>query len=296
MLNIGIDRDQGVVYEGKGHYGRAVWPFPFITPARILFASEEPLIAEKSSDSITTACRFREDFFDPISRIRRGRFYFAQGTQPSEWLVQRHPALPVEGATTESRDLRKLLESFYGESVWHKFLEKKPEQPLVLLGRDERFTIWTIINIEVISTGDELVTLKARSGLGILPVIEADMIPQAFRSRVSQSLNAFADEVYRAAPISVIDRARDAASQVLLAHFEATGKKAEELGALANRLEQEKKVIAASAAKIIARLHARAKPVERERREMRAIREEDAQLATQCVGTLLCELGWADWP
>jgi len=296
MLNIGIDRNQGLVYEGTGHYGRAVWPAPIITPARVVFASEGPLIAESSSGSITSACRFREDFYDPISRIRRGRFYFAQGTQPTEWFVQPHPALPFEAANADRRELRKSLENFHGESIWHKYIQGKREQPLVLLGRDDRFTVWTIINIEVVSTGEELVTLKGRSGLGVLPVIYADKIPASFCARVQETLDAFVDEVHRAAPVSVIDRARDAANQILLAHFGASGKDALELGALANRLEDEKLIIGASAAKIIARLHARAKPVERERRVLRAIREEDAQLATQCVGTLLCELGWADWP
>jgi hypothetical protein len=52
----------------------------------------------------------------------------------------------------------------------------------------------------------------------------------------------------------------------------------------------------AAAAKIIARLHARAKPAEEARRPMRPVREQDAELATQCVGTILCELGWAEWP
>ena len=109
-------------------------------------------------------------------------------------------------------------------------------------------------------------------------------------------MDAFVDEVHRAAPISVIDRARDAASQILLAHYQSDNGPPKDLMDLAKQLEGHKKIIAAGAAKIIARLHSRGKPTEREkRREMRAIREEDAQLAIQCVGTLLCELGWADW-
>jgi hypothetical protein len=74
-----------------------------------------------------------------------------------------------------------------------------------------------------------------------------------------------------------------------------TGNSAQDLRALAKKLEEEKKIIAASAAKIIARLHARAKLAERERRELRAIREQDAQLAAQCVGIILCKLGWTNW-
>jgi len=295
MLSLGIERHLGLLYEGSGNYGRAVWPAPIVTPAKIVFESEGPLVAERSSDSVTSACRFREDYYDPIARIRRGRFYFAEGQQPAEWFLQPHPAMPFEHAETDKHGLRKELHTLRGKSVWQEYIKGRQEQPLVLLGLDDRFTIWTIIDIEAISTGEDLVTLKARSGLGILPVIDFNKVPEAFRAGVDESLNAFADEVHRSAPVSVIDRARDAASHVLLAHFELTGKDARDLGQLAKRLDDENMTVAASAAKIIARLHARAKPVERERRDMPPIREQDAQLATQCVGTILCELRWAAW-
>jgi len=53
--------------------------------------------------------------------------------------------------------------------------------------------------------------------------------------------------------------------------------------------------VRAGSADDYARLHARAKPVERAKRPMRPVREQDAELAIQCVGTILCELGWAEW-
>ena len=295
MPVIGIDRDRGLVYEGDGKHGRAVWPPPVITPARIVLTSVGPLRAEQPNDPVDSVCRFREDSYDPVSRIRRGRFYIAGNRQPVEWFVQPHPALPFEGSHAESHGLCKWLDSFHARSIWSEYAMDRREQPLVLLGRDQRFTIWAIIDIEVISTGEELVTLKSRSGLGILPEIDFDKVPISFRARVGESLDTFADEARRSAPASVIDRARDAASQILLAYFEAKGSEARDLARLAKRLEDDDKIVGASAAKIIARLHARAKPSERERRAMRTIREQDAQLAIQCLGTLLCEVGWADW-
>ena len=166
---------------------------------------------------------------------------------------------------------------------------------MVLLGVDDRFTVWKIIDIEAITTGEDLVTLKARSSLGVLPNVNVDKIPELFRAHIDESLNSFVDEVHRSAPISIIDRARDTASQILLAYYLLKGKDAKDLSELAQKIENDKFVIAANAAKIIARLHARAKPVERHRREMRSIREQDAELVVQCVGIILCEIGWADW-
>ena len=60
-------------------------------------------------------------------------------------------------------------------------------------------------------------------------------------------------------------------------------------------MKNKQKVIAVAAAKIIARLHARAKPVEKVKHSLREICQQDAELAAQCLGIILCELGWANW-
>ena len=295
MLNIGIDENNNLVYESRNTFGHAIWPAPVLTPAKITYESEGKLVAASQRKSIGDESVFREDSFDPVSRIRRGRFYFAGNQQPIEWRVYTHPATPGE-TWTQGRDFsKKRLITYFGNPLGEKLSTKSGEQPLVLLGRDDRFTIWTVINIEAISSGEDLVTLKARSGLGVLPRVDERQIPEKFRATVIESLDGFADEVHRSGAVSVIDRARDAASQVLLAYFNATAGDAKDLQKLVPRLDENKKVIAASATTIIARLHARAKPVEKIRHGLRPIREQDADLAVQCVGTILCELGWAEW-
>lgn len=81
----------------------------------------------------------------------------------------------------------------------------------------------------------------------------------------------------------------------MLAYFNLQKEDAQDLGKLIKRLETEGRIIAENAANIIARLHARAKPSEQEKRQLRPIREQDADLAVQCVGMLLCEIGFAEW-
>lgn len=294
-MNIGIDTSNSLVYEGEGTYGHAIWPSPVLTSANIVFLSEGVLEAENKDRLVGDSWMFREDSYDPISRIRRGRFYKAGDQQPIGWVVQPHPAFPSENAEVNKGSLKKSLETFYGNPIWYSFIKDRSEQPLVLLGFKERFTIWTIINVECISTGEDLVTLKARSGMGVLPMVDDQQIPDTYQSPVLESLDRLLNEVHHSAPISIIDRARDAASQLLLAFYVSKADDAMDLSKLANRLQNDKKVIAACAAKIIARLHARAKPVEKIKRKTRPIREQDAELAVQCVGTILCELGWADW-
>lgn len=292
MLNIGIDTNTGLIYEGQSDYGRGIWPSPVISRAKFVFPSEGDLSANHTT---VFGYRFREDSFDPVSRIRRGRFYNSGQSSSNTWYVQPHLAIPLELPEQGNKQIIKRLETFYGCSIWNQYFSKKGVPPLVLLGVDERYTVWSVISIEVISTGEELVTLKARSAMGVLPNINQDMIPKQFMNVVNESLETLVDEVHRSAPASVIDRARDAVTQVLLAFFTLEGKQAKELKDLIKMLENREYAIAAAAAKIISRLHARAKPNERAKYDLRSVREQDAEFAAQCVGTLLCEIGWGDW-
>lgn len=289
-MRIGIDRNNHAVYEGESFYGRPLWPAPILTPATIVFPSEAPLNAPTNHEPDFGEFIFREDSFDPVAGIRRGRFYENSGMQPQEWHVT-----IMGGAGLKT--IPERLHTYDGHSIWHKYLKGRNERPLVCLGFADRFTIWTIINVEATSTREDMVTLKARRGLGILPDLDRDKIPEKHRNVVLESLEGFVDEVHRSAPTSVIDRARDAVSQILLAYFNVMPSDAKDISDQIKKLEKEEKpkVIAISAAKIIRRFHARAKPSEQMKYDLMAIREQDAELVIQCVGTILCELGWAEW-
>jgi len=211
-MRIGIDRNNHAVYEGESFYGRALRPAPILTPATIVFPSEGPIKAPTDYEPAFGEFMFREDSFDPVAGIRRGRFYKNSGTQPQQW------HLPLTAGSV-SNSVSEYLNTYDGNSIWFEYFHEKKEQPLVCLGFGARFTIWTVINVEATSTREDLVTLKARRGLGILPDLDKEKIPKDHRSIVQESLEGFVDEVHRSSPISVIDRARDAASQILLAYF-----------------------------------------------------------------------------
>lgn len=294
MIVIGIEKHHGLVYEGDGNYGRGLWPTPVITPAKFAYPSKGDLKAHSSSDPF--GYRFREDSFDPIARIRRGRFYFSAQQQPAQWArCSHHPGFPLDAIDPHVHAKSKSLETFHGNPIFYQHIQGKRELPIVLLGVDDRFSAWTIINVEAIATGEDLVTLKARNSFGLLPLVDESKIPEAFRAKLHEALETFTDEVHRSAPASVIDRARDVAVHALLAFFDLQKDDALDLGKLIKRLESEGRVIAENAANIIARLHARAKPSEQSRRDLRPVREQDADLAVQCVGALLCEIGFAEW-
>jgi hypothetical protein len=181
--------------------------------------------------------------------------------------------------------------------------ESQIRQTLVQLGTRERPTVWRVVELESTTSGEELITLKARGSLGVLPEIEAEkIIDRQDRAKVSETIEKLVDTVHRAGPESVVDNARNAASAIMLAALRQHGMtvRAKDLSDAATKFERERNLskfgIVPLAARIVARLHPRSKPSERERREgIPVIREQDGELAVLCVGTILRDLGWATW-
>jgi hypothetical protein len=173
------------------------------------------------------------------------------------------------------------------------------EQPLIILGTTERFTLWTLHNIEGIAGGEEMVVLRSRQTFGALPRILEEKIPGKRRIKVTEMLNKVAEEVYRSGPESVIDRCRDAASAILGTYLEDRGITdfENDLGKLIKKLSNssEPKRLTETCAETIRLLHPRVKPSEQEKLKARPISEQDAELAVQCLSTILCEMGWGKW-
>ena len=78
MRSIAIEEDRWLFYEGARGYGHAIWPPPSITVATILRAGADVESALPNTGYINEQKMvFREDSFDPVTRIRRGRLYKA---------------------------------------------------------------------------------------------------------------------------------------------------------------------------------------------------------------------------
>src|SRR5687767_14798624 len=100
MFAIGIHESEYLVYEGhigEMGYGRAVLPSPVLTPAWIISKKGDVVDLPESATWLHTVI-FREDSFDPVTRIRRGRlFKRADGqAQPFKWQIQAHPAYTID--------------------------------------------------------------------------------------------------------------------------------------------------------------------------------------------------------
>ena len=296
---IGIDTDRRLFYEGSGNYGHGVWPSPFISIASTLKADWSVADLPSASDLEHAKLVFREDFFDPVTRIRRGRFYVNPGTQPQEWHVQTHPAFKEEVGQQDYQG--NLVKRLYSFQLWSAFSEfRSPTSSrLVALGFADAFTLWRVIDIERIVTGEDLVTMRARSPMGVLPELSPNAIPSIGRDIVLGEIEKVIDAAYRAGPESVIDRCRDAA-QVCIGLWCSVGEgkpdlRKLDLSPLLEEVESlrgdEKPWVLLNAARIIARLHAR-KPSEKAKRGVRGHTESDAEVALANLGLILREVAW----
>lgn len=298
---IAVDPDNRLFYEGATHYGHAVWPSPVVSIATIIGQPGDWSNIPADGDLRRAKMVFREDSFDPVTRVRRGRFYIGLDMSPQPWHVQPHPAYVNE--EINRRDLNgNIVKRLCGFQIWHVDRETRSSfsKIVVALGIADARTLWNILGIERISTGEDLVTIRSRSSLGTLPELHTEIVPEEGRDIVVERLDKVADAAYRAGPESIIDRCRDATQAMLgtwLADKLDNAKlRTEDVGELVRKMQADESMrvnaVVINAASIVARLHARAKPNEQVRRGCRPMTEADAECSLALVGMLMRELGW----
>ncbi|MBI3772901.1 MAG: hypothetical protein HY272_09405 [Gammaproteobacteria bacterium] len=294
-MNIAIDRDTSLVYEAQSNWGHPVWPSPILLQVAIASVHETIFQPAKYNVLPSTSLIFREETYDLSSRIRRGRIYQADQSIVQQWNVWPHPALGTEIGIGPYN--RKHVYAFQSIRLRHHLKLLKIDQPVLLLGSEDGFTIWTLVNIETSAIGDEMITLRARKSGGALPELDREKILSNDGVSVIEYIDKLEEEIFRAGADSVVDRCREAASSILSKYLQSKGKvnPGLDLGGLADKIAEEKLEIVANAARIISRLHPRGKHSEQEKRKLRQLTEQDAEFAIQAVGIILCDLGWAKW-
>ena len=287
MRFLGIDSYTGRVAEGPSETGRYIYPPPIIVPAH-LASSSHNMDAIRAEFTIEGArLVFREDSFDPVTRIRRGRLYRSNGgTQPSLWkYVQGDPS----GVSQDSR-------LFTFQSVtWAAIGDGVPySRARLALGAADSFGTWTIVMAERISVGCDLFTLRSQSTFGLLPTADELAIPLDEKRRIQEGIDSAVDAAHRQLPDATIDACRHAAVVALSAwgrNFIPGDKQHSDLGNLLNLAEKNVAAgVMVSCGRIIQRLHSRTKPNERRKYGLRPNEDFDGEAATNILGLFLREL------
>lgn len=296
----GVDVDKRIFYEGSPSlYGFGIWPSPFTSIATLISQPGDWDNIPATADLAWAKFVFREDAFDPVTRIRRGRLYQRYDVQPAQWRVQRHPASPHETGGVDASGL--FIRSLFTYSPWRGGGEVSNGRGSVLfaLGVRDSYTLWTLLSAERLSTGEDLLTLRARSSLGVMPSLDEAAIPPEGVEEIRRQIDRVSDAEHRQGSEAIIDACRYAAPAAIglwLSDREGDARfRTVDLNAHIKHLERDASPMALliNAAKVIARLHARLKPNEEFSRGARRLTEADAEAALASMSLVLRELGWA---
>lgn len=264
----------GDYYDGSKAFMRAISPRPCVASAEIPGKTHQEYV-------------FREDSYDPTTRVRRGRFYekimsfavpwdrvrFEPYPRPTAISLNGAGAAYFQFAAEQTADLAETLRKLRGYDV--------------IIGRGPARTSWQIIDAEALSDGGVLYTLRSRSSFGTLPMLDLseEGVEEAYQNVIEAAL--------RFDTIAQIDACRNSASAILGRRFNSEEK---DLGHLAGKIEREHRHLAlSSAARLLAKLHSRTKPSERatqakDGRPLREISDDDGLLAIRLFGFILEDL------
>lgn len=298
-MYLGVEANTGHVYEGNSAPQFAVTPRPAISLAKLIEAEEDWERLPSSMASTPFAWVFREDSFDPVTRVRRGRLYEAYGNvQPGSFPVNAHPT--DHDAVREIAASRQLTKSLYAYQPCQTLVARADHGlgTVLALGTGRASSAWRVIQAEVLVDDDILISLKALSAFGILPAVAHDRVPEGSRQSVQRAVDRVLDAAFRESPISIIDHCRNAAQVVLSSWMVQAGENEKMLGhdldVVCKALESKfRKLAARDAANIVRLLHSRGKANKQEMESLRLAVEEDAELSIQALGFILREVGWA---
>lgn len=271
----------GDYFEGSKNFLRSIYPRPVVSPARVRDYLPHVEIV------------FREDFYDPTTRIRRGRFYQRVGSFPIQssrvsYAPYVRPNEVYTGSPEGAFDFQAVFEQI--RELNNAIRETRDYE--VTIGVAPAETLWRVIDSEGLSDGTTLFTLKSASAFGLLPVLKAESpdIVAAYEKVLDASL--------KYAPVPVVDVCRESAYAVLANKFGDD----KDLSKLLDRIEENSKknesVALVAAGRIINHLHPRGKSAEQAKQlkrgvMLRPVIDEDAILAVRLFGLLLIEIGYA---
>ena len=278
---------RGIVYEGNRHQLWTLYPTPLISRAVCAFIEGQNLV-------------FREDSFDPMTRIRRGRFYRLCGERSGKWKASSVSNGLYGSLVGISSDI---FDEDYSFELALIQKDKVIRKEIVRIGEGNAMTAWHVVGVEQNIFGQQVYTLRAQSLLGVLPELsdvpldrENGPVEQDKITQVRVSLNQLTDIYHRFQPVPTVDAARET-TRVILAAWIGSKANCQDLGGVINLIPKEMSMLC-SAAYIVNRLHPRTKTSEQETQAEKGITlreptEDDAQTSVHLVGMLLREIGWA---
>ena len=211
MKNLGIDKDTGDIYIGSRDRGPERAQHVPVFPVRIWGKLLDAISGPEVDSFIVSEYVFQEVSFDPMSQIRRGYVWHRMDSQPQYW---GHPP------RQEARLVTFQYQGFQGVLGGGEL----PSQVMFTFGNQSNFTIGELVHFEPDAIGQELLTIRMRPQFGFLPRLKKSAIGEDALKRLETVLNDVAMGYRSSPPASVIDRCRDALTEILSIALNITDK------------------------------------------------------------------------
>ena len=211
----------GLWFEGNREFLRVMAPHPILL--RAYFSGE---------GQGDTEMLFREDYFNSMTRIRRGRLY-QKTKEPMRWADTKVSWVPYQNVVRTS--------SIFGANdIYETMAGSRMLNRDVMLGDKDEQSYWHVVLSEKTSDAHYL-TLKSKTYFGVLPEVNREAIPEASREDILRALDAVVEAAPIEAPQPVIDACRNAACHMITAKFsESNQDGTKDLGAIVRWLGDNK--------------------------------------------------------
>lgn len=303
MSRLGIECQNGLIYEGRDNPSHLAVPAPIVSQCQLIASPSDLENLPRGMDSDPFRWLFREDSFDPVSRIRRGRLFqsFLHNSRASV-LVDVHPFVSSDFGRGRSDGRVTKEMNLFIHCTELLIRPERGEGLQLAIGHAGATSLWRILQTEQTINQDVLVTLRAESAFAILPSLNAAKIPENSLTAVTEAYNRVMQVAYRDSPTSVVDQCRNLCA-VLGGRWlrELTGdEKAlhRDLGpcitAIGKNFGENERRLLRAALETVNLLHPRGKDNERERLALREVSHEDAALALHATGFVIRDLGWGN--
>lgn len=301
MSRLGIEHDHGLIYEGTDNPSHLTVPAPIISQCALIESPSDLDDLPRGMLGDPFRWIFREDSFDPVSRVRRGRLFQSfEKANRVLYFVEAHPNLlsDIRRRTQDGRVRRELNVFIHcTELLGHA---NRGEGLQLAIGNTTAYSLWRILQTEQTVSHDVLVTLRAESAFGILPMLDTAKISEDGRKPVADAYDRVMKVAYRDSPTSVVDQCRNLCAVVSARWLYQRTKNEQVLvkdlakciSAIKTEYGDGKYQLVRLALETVNLLHPRVKENERERYALREVSTEDAELALHATGFLLRELGW----
>jgi hypothetical protein len=205
MSELGICKRSGRLYEGNSSAGIAINYHVPIIPIEFVGVDMQQDNPSLNQPNLV----FREDSFDPITKIRRGRVYKEVIGHNQPWRVHDFARTDLKRVQWDQGEAQELQATSYSADPLTQLHQIK-SLPKVILGKVPHHTYWKILSIETQYDGKPMLTLKAISNFGTVPELVINQVPEIAQKPIQEALENVELAANRLGPIETVDACRSA--------------------------------------------------------------------------------------